>query len=161
MTGFVEGKRSTHPTVFDPLGTVVWTTRFRSIVVSNAYGRRVYTRPILSHRESVGQWTRKNRRRGHILSGQSSPGILHEGQQPSNGTRQIPQTSPSPSSSGSWVPVSQRHWAIACHFLMLTFIDASSGCTMDKEGRGTTGAREEGWERVERGVVWACVRVEC
>lgn len=62
------------------------------------------------------------KRVGHALSGQSSPGILHEGQQPSYGTRQIPHTSPSPSSSASAAPVSQRHWAIACQFFTCTFM---------------------------------------
>lgn len=45
----------------------------------------------------------------NVLNGQSSPGILQDGQHPSNGTRQIPQTSPSLSSSCSGLPVSQRH----------------------------------------------------
>lgn len=58
-----------------------------------------------------------------LLSGQSSPGILHDGQHPSKGTRQIPQTSLSPSVSSDPVfPVSQRHCATACQCLTVTFI---------------------------------------
>lgn len=57
------------------------------------------------------------------ISGQSSPGILHDGQQPSYGTRQIPQTSPSLSvSSCSVEPVSQRQCATACQYFTLTFM---------------------------------------
>ena len=62
------------------------------------------------------------RSRVYSLKGQSSPGILHEGQHPSYGTRQMPQTSISPSSSTSSEPVSQRHCAIACHRFTVTFI---------------------------------------
>ena len=58
----------------------------------------------------------------NVLNGQSSPGILQDGQHPSYGTRQIPQTSPSLSSSCSGLPVSQRHCATACHRLTITFM---------------------------------------
>jgi hypothetical protein len=79
------------------------------------------------------------------LKGQSSPGILHDGQHPSNGTRQIPQTSPS--SSWSWFvfPVFQRHWATALQCLMWTFIDwyAFVWCVVDDEFVGATRLCEE------------------
>ena len=57
----------------------------------------------------------------HALNGQSSPGILHDGQHPSYGTRQIPHTS---SSSSFWSadPVFQRHCATALQCLMCTFM---------------------------------------
>ena len=55
------------------------------------------------------------------LSGQSSPGTLHDGQQPSNGTRQIPHTSSSSAASPA-LPVSHCHCAIACHRRTCTFM---------------------------------------
>jgi hypothetical protein len=61
----------------------------------------------------------------HALSGQSSPGILHAGQHASYGTRQIPHTSSSSSSSpgAGGAPVSQRQAAIAFQDLTVTFIE--------------------------------------
>ena len=86
----------------------------------------------------------------YALKGQSSPGVLQEGQQASNATRQIPQRSSSLSSLllllvvvvvvvswGCWgseellllllllllvLRVSQRHWAMAFQRLTITFI---------------------------------------
>ena len=65
---------------------------------------------------------------GHILSGQSSPGTLQAGQHASKGSRQIPQTSSS-SSSSVWLtglPVFQRHSATACQDLIVIFIARGS-----------------------------------
>jgi len=88
----------------------------------------------------------------YALKGQSSPGVLQEGQQASNATRQIPQRSSSLSSLllllvvvvvvvswGCWgseelvlllllllvLRVSQRHWAMAFQRLTITFIVSS------------------------------------
>ena len=60
-------------------------------------------------------------KRRDSLSGQSSPGTLHDGQQPSNGTRQIPHTSSSSAASPA-LPVSHCHCAIACHRRTCTFM---------------------------------------
>lgn len=54
-----------------------------------------------------------------IRSGQSSPGNLHDGQEPSKPIWQMPQTS----SSG----MSQRHVATAAHFLIVTFMTCLLG----------------------------------
>jgi hypothetical protein len=56
------------------------------------------------------------------LNGQSSPGTLQVGQQPSKGMRQIPHTSSSGSPFSSVLPVSHCHWAMACHCLTMTFM---------------------------------------
>ena len=75
--------------------------------------------PQTTH-QSLIQRAMAQRKTTNALSGQSSPGILHDGQHPSYGTRQIPHTSPS--SSGSLFPVFQRHCATALQCLMWTFI---------------------------------------
>ena len=66
------------------------------------------------------------------LSGQSSPGILQLGQQPSNGTLQMPQTSPSSSVVWCSVPVSQRHVATACQCFTVTFIGGGAESKREK-----------------------------
>lgn len=56
----------------------------------------------------------KQEQKRDVRRAQSSPGNLHEGQEPSKWIWQMPQTS----SSG----MSQRHVATAAHFLILTFM---------------------------------------
>jgi hypothetical protein len=74
------------------------------------------------HQSEIGQIFITIKEEETQLSGQSSPGILQLGQQPSYGTLQMPHTSPS-SSIVCWsVPVSQRHVATACQCFTVTFM---------------------------------------
>lgn len=75
-----------------------------------------------NYQDKLDRWFRMKHRWQCVLNGQSSPGILQVGQQPSYGTRQMPHTSPSLSSSTSSLPVSQRHCAMACQRFTVTFI---------------------------------------
>lgn len=78
-----------------------------------------------NYQDKLDRWFRMKHRWQCVLNGQSSPGILQVGQQPSYGTRQMPHTSPSLSSSTSSLPVSQRHCAMACQRFTVTFISAA------------------------------------
>ena len=126
---------TTYPMPSGPLDIAPSTPPSQSTSTNNACGRHDCILPKLTLEVSTS--TIGNRHRCS-LSGQSSPGILHDGQQPSYGTRQIPQTSPSPSgSSGSVEPVSQRHCAIACQFFIVTFIWYA--CIAEAQKVGWTG----------------------
>lgn len=78
-----------------------------------------------NYQNKLDRWFKMKHRWQCVLNGQSSPGILQVGQQPSYGTRQMPHTSPSLSSSTSSLPVSQRHCAMACQRFTVTFISAA------------------------------------
>ena len=73
------GAGGTHPKVVGPSGTAASTTQFRSTSASSAYERHDCIHPILvilsTDLKDVGIWD--------LLRGQSSPGILQAGQQPS------------------------------------------------------------------------------
>ena len=95
-------------------------------------GTRAHMRVLkINTARAVAQRKKEKEKKKTQLSGQSSPGILQEGQHPSNDTRHIPHTSPSSSSSASplltfpdsdSLPMSQRHWATAFQCLTVTFM---------------------------------------
>ena len=140
-------ERATHPMVSGPLDTAPSTPQSRSTSTNNACGRHGCILPKLT--PEVNASTNGSRHRCS-LSGQSSPGILHDGQQPSYGTRQIPQTSPSPSgSSGSVEPVSQRHCAIACQFFTVTFMVDQRGTRTAPSASGLEKPEEAGGSKLQ------------
>jgi hypothetical protein len=112
-----------HPTVCGPWDTAALMPQSLSISTDSAYERHGYTLPILARVKGLSTAAGRcvcNKR--DLLNGQSSPGTLQVGQHPSKGTRQIPHTSSSGSPFSSVLPVSHCHWAMACHFLTMTFM---------------------------------------
>lgn len=112
-----------HPTVCGPWDTAALMPQSLSISTDSAYERHGYTLPILARFKGLSTAAGRcvcNKR--DLLNGQSSPGTLQVGQHPSKGTRQIPHTSSSGSPFSSVLPVSHCHWAMACHFLTMTFM---------------------------------------